>query len=177
MSAVRAGQTDFLGVLFERYQKKAFGLCRRMVGDPASADDLVQESFLRVLRYRASYRDGSSFAPWLFRIVRNVCLDHIGSRQKEDAAHERAATEQSNDRRFAPPGPDPERVDLVRRALGRLSPEQRSVLLLKRVDGLSYAEIAERLGTTEGAERVRAHRALRRLRTIIQTFEAAANEV
>jgi RNA polymerase sigma-70 factor (ECF subfamily) len=177
MSAVRAGQTDFLGVLFERYSREAFGLCRRMVGDAASADDLVQESFLRVLRYRGSYSAGARFAPWLFRIVRNVCLDHIAARQRESAVYEQAASEHPERRFVAPHEPDPERVDQLKRALGRLSPEQRSVLLLKRVDGLSYAQIAERLGTTEGAERVRAHRALRRLRTIIQTFEAAANEV
>ena len=168
MAAVREGHIDLLGILFERYHGKSFGLCYRMVRDRSLADDLVQEAFLRVLRYRGSFRAPSSFAAWLYKIVRNVCLDQIRSRQHEDRALRRLERDCVNPVSWEH---EDERAAVVRAALRRLDENQRAILELKRIHGLTYAEIAERVGTTEGAARVRVHRAVKQLRTIVQTLE------
>lgn len=174
MSAVRDGHLELLGVLFRRYQERVFHICYRMVRDRALADDLVQDVFLRILRYRESFRPTSSFGAWLYPITRNVCLDKIKSRSRE---HDALRVLDGDDIDGGFDCGDDERVALVRAALTRLAPEQREVLLSRVARGLSYAEIARRNGTTAGAERVRAHRALKQLRAIVQSIEDDTDEV
>lgn len=145
-----------------------------MVRDHALADDLVQEVFLRVLKYRGGFRTGSSFGAWLYPIARNVCIDQIKSRNREHGALQMlGADDADHDFECA----DDDRAPLVRTALNRLAPEQREVLVLRSVHELSYDEIARRQGTSAGAERVRAHRALKQLRAIVQSMEDDANDV
>ena len=174
MSAVRDGSLEMLGVLFRRYQERVFRACYRMVRDRALADDLVQEVFLRVLRYRESFRPASSFRAWLYPIARNVCIDHIKSQDREHSALQLFEVDDGD--RGLDCGDD-DRVALVRAGLAQLAPDQRNALLLRSVEGLSYAEIARSKGTSAGAERVRAHRALKQLRTIVQSIEDDTHEV
>ena len=178
MAAIQEGHFELLGVLFERYHHKALGLCLTMVHDRSLADDLVQEAFIRVLRYRKSFKDGSSFGAWLYRIVRNVCLDQLHSRKREQAAIERADWTDGDDATGNPWSESEDlRIPVLRSALGKLPPEQREALVLKRVHGLSYKEIAERCNSSEGAVRVRAHRALKELRALVRTIEIEGETV
>jgi RNA polymerase sigma factor (sigma-70 family) len=159
MQAVAAGDLERLGCLFDRCHAGVHALCARLVGS-ADADDLMQEVFLRVLRFRRSYRAEASFRTWLFRITYNVCMTY---RRKERETFE-VASSASVSERMTHASPDDDVRSDIERALEALPVAARRVLILNRYHGLSYAEIAEVIGSTPGAVRVQAHRALRTLR-------------
>jgi RNA polymerase sigma factor (sigma-70 family) len=168
-AAVGRGDLNALGALFQRHHERVHAICYRMTGDSAVADDLVQESFLRILKYSKGFGGRAAFTTWLYRLVRNVCLDHLNaeSRNQTRAAmmiveHEHEAPNQQES--------DP-RLDALRNALHRLAPDKRDVLVLSRYEGLSYAQIAEICETTVGAIKVRAHRAMRELRQQLEELE------
>jgi RNA polymerase sigma-70 factor, ECF subfamily len=81
MTAVRAGDLAKLGVLFERYHEALFEFLSRMTGDRTAAEDLVQDIFVRILKYRATYRDGGRFETWLYRIARNARAEYFRTRR------------------------------------------------------------------------------------------------
>lgn len=163
MLAVRAGDLAALDTLFARHHLRLYGFLARLTGDRAMAEDLVQEVFLRVLRARARYHGDGSFMAWLFRIARNLAAGHRASRRDtlslEDAGDAGAVE-------LDPIGAMDTAEDLARleRALVALAPQHREVLLLRGVEDLSHREVGEVLGCTEGAARVRVHRALTALR-------------
>lgn len=165
MQKVQAGHLDLLGVLYTRYSDKAYKLCWRIVADNDVAEDLVQEAFLRVLRFRAQFRGDSQFSTWLYTIVRNVCLDHVRTRSRERAA--------VSEMRFDPTGfdeslsLDTSAMSATKKAFDALRPEQKTILMLSRVDGIGCKEIGEKLGVNAGAVRVRIHRTLRKLKSEI----------
>jgi RNA polymerase sigma-70 factor, ECF subfamily len=80
MRAVRAGDLAKLGVLFDRYHAPLFDFLSRMTGNAAAAEDLVQDIFVRILKYRSTYRDDGRFETWLFRIARNARADYFRTR-------------------------------------------------------------------------------------------------
>ncbi len=157
MGEVRDGDLDRLAPLYARHRDKIYGLCVRMVRDPDEAADLVQETFLRVLRHRRSFRGSAKFTTWLYRIAHNVCLDHIrGSKRMDETA--------SEVHRMVPQPHQDENLLILRRALDTLPPDERAVIVLARFEGLHHQELAEILDCTEGAARVRLHRAVMALR-------------
>ena len=81
MRAVRDGDVAKLGVLFERHHRPVFEFLVRMTGDRTAAEDLVQDVFVRMLKYRATYRDVGSFETWMFRIARNARADYFQDRR------------------------------------------------------------------------------------------------
>lgn len=164
MVRVREGDLSRLSLLFERHHRRLFGYCLRFVRDRAAAEDLVQEVFVRMLKYRHSYREQGSFEAWMFRLARNLCLDHVSHGRAELPVEE---LHPENDE-SAEAGPETvaarrEELRHLERALGSLPEEKRELLLLARFGSLSYDEIAETLGCTVGALKVRVHRALRQL--------------
>lgn len=166
MSQIQEGRLELLGVLFSRHSRRAYAQCYRMVGDGAASEDLVQEAFLRVLRHRDKFRGDARFTTWLHRIVRNVCLDHLGAEKKQaEAAAELAATPGSGELFSVI---DDSEISVTRAAFDLLSEAQRRCLILARIDGWSYKEIAAEIGITEVAARVRVHRALNQLKSIIE---------
>ena len=84
MRAVRDGDVGQLGVLFERYHGPVFDFLSRMTGDRLAAEDMVQDVFMRILKYRATFRDDGSFETWLFRIARNARADYFRQRPPVD---------------------------------------------------------------------------------------------
>ena len=167
MEAIQRGDPDLLGVLFTRYSERVFGRCFQLVGDRSEADDLVQESFLRVLRYRHSFKGTASFSTWLYRLVTNVCLDHLKAKGRETATHRELALDRVEGWTGAESS---ERIELVRRALARLPADKRELLVKIRIQGYRYAELARADGASEGAIRVRVHRAMRELRRVVETL-------
>lgn len=163
MEAVSAGRLECLGELFERHHRALYAFLLRLTGAPAAAEDLVQEVFLRVLKYRGSFRPGSPFEPWVYALARNAAVD---LHRKRGAA---LLEEDDLDRRESPaPGVHEEAVGrqsarLLRRAFRSLTTEQREVLVLARFESRPYADIAECLGCSVGAVKLRVHRAVRRL--------------
>src|SRR5215510_13934321 len=83
MLAVRDGDVGKLGLLFERYHRTLFDFFSRMLGNRTAADDLVQDVFFRILKYRKTYRDDSHFTTWMFHIARNARLDHFKKHSAE----------------------------------------------------------------------------------------------
>jgi RNA polymerase sigma factor (sigma-70 family) len=166
MSAVRDGDLAKLGLLFERHHAALFDFLSWMTSDRTAAEDLVQDIFVRVLKYRSTYRDGGSFETWIFRIARNARADYFRTRQRlEPLAAE--AFERPE------PGPNPMRLleadrerARLKRALLQLREDRRELIVLARYRGMSHERIATLLGIETGAVKVRIHRALRELRDI-----------
>ena len=161
MAAVRRGEVAGLTPLFDRHSRRLFGFLRGLLGSPGAAEDMVQETFLRVLRHRESYREGRAFMPWLLGIARNVAWAHL-ERQGRMPASEmpELAAAGSLERRHL----ERERADRLSRALSELPAKDREVLLLSYFDGFKHREIAELVGSSPGAVKVRIHRARQALR-------------
>ena len=166
MREVRGGRSGALAPLFERHHARLYRFCLRMTGNRPASEDLVQDVFMRMLKYSRTFKDEMSFLPWMFRIARNACADHwrrtaadrmpADGRDVEDIAE--PADEES--------GPRDERAELIQRALLALPAERREVLLLSRYEFKTYEEIARALGCSVGAVKVRAHRAIKQLREV-----------
>lgn len=170
IQALKDGDREALDRLFDRHYDEVFAYAERILTDPHAASDAAQEAFLRVLRYGESFDGRSSFRTWILRVVRNVCLDQIEQRRRRRQADD---TLPPIDPVQPASMPDP-RIPLLREALQALPPTRRDVIVLRRFHGLSYAEIGEICGISEGAARVRAHRALAQLKDelapIMETF-------
>lgn len=165
MDAVRDGDLPRLGELFERYHRQVFQFLSRTTGDPALAEDLVQDVFVRILKYRETYQRHSRFDTWLFRIARNARADHFRSRPPVAEPLEQAFE-------IATPEPGPaqalsQRLDTrqLQRALLLLNDESRDLLILARYHDTPYSHIADLLEIDVGAVKVRVHRAMKLLRT------------
>jgi RNA polymerase sigma-70 factor (ECF subfamily) len=163
MEAVRAGETGRLEELFHRYHGP---LCRyflHLTSDRAAAEDLAQETFFRILKYRRSYQPETPFRAWLYQVGRNVFHDHASAGKGEVAIPGGAGGLRSLD---APPDRQVERQQdsaLLRRALAALPREKREVLVMSRYLDLKYEEIASILNCEVGTVKVRVYRALREL--------------
>jgi RNA polymerase sigma factor (sigma-70 family) len=170
MVGVQQGRVSLLGVLFERHQRALFNFFLRLTGNRETSDDLVQEVFLRMLRYRGSYRPHSQFRTWMYHLARNVHIDRFRASRGEVGLVE------------IPEPADPaegvtdlmqrtSEATLLRRALLKLPVDKREVLVLSRFHGLSYAEVGEALGCEVGAVKVRVFRAMQQLRRIVGELE------
>ena len=168
MIAVRAGEIRRLGELFERYHKPLYGFFVRLTNQTAASEDLVQIVFYRILKYRHTYRDEGKFSAWIYHLARKVAADHFRKSAStpipSDPVHFETEADQG-------PAPDAKAataddVDLMRRALARVTHEHREVLVLSRLQHLNHQEIAKLLDCSVGAVKVRAHRALKELREV-----------
>jgi len=156
--------------LFAVLAPRVHGFFLRKFANAVIADDLLQITFLKIHRARATYRLGAPVRPWVFTIAARVRLDELRKRgrSREDAASMvvEDATESVSRRTMA--GPEEiEKADLiakVREAIELLPESQREVVQLHRYEGLTFDEIAKVLDTTEGAAKLRAFRAYERLR-------------
>jgi len=166
MLQVRDGEVQMLGVLFDRYQAPLFNFYSKMTQDRTVSEDLVQEVFLRILRYRQTYRPGTTFRTWMYQIARNTRIDQVRKVRPESPL----ATEP-----MAPRASDSaqqhQEAQLLQRALMQLPEDKREILVLSRFQELKYDEIARLLGCETGAVKVRVHRALQQLREVYLGLE------
>jgi RNA polymerase sigma-70 factor (ECF subfamily) len=172
--AVQRGEKGAMDALIRASYADVYALCRRLLGDPADAADATQEVYLRVVRSVLAFRGESAFGTWLHRVAVNVCMTSL--RRGGDV---RARGQSAGPVDFAPDdllsddaGPEvrAERADLASRtarALTELSEDAREVVILRDVQGLSTKETADLLGVSEGAVKVRLHRAHTRLRGLV----------
>lgn len=168
MLAVRDGELDALGELFERHHGPLFGFLVKLCGQRTAAEDIAQTVFQRMLKYRHTYRDDGSFTAWMYHLARRCAADHF--RKASAAPH---ATDPEDLSEHADDAPHAAhhattRDDhaLLHAALQQLDREDREVLLLSRFQELSFAEISGILECSVGAAKVRAHRALGELRDV-----------
>ncbi|HVT18728.1 MAG TPA: RNA polymerase sigma factor [Thermoanaerobaculia bacterium] len=171
LARVAAGEVDAFATLVEAHQDRLLRLCERLLGDVEEARDAAQEVFLRAFRKAAEFQPQGQVFTWLYRIATNYCLNKLRRRRlvrfiQLEGSEEREAAP------IDPPdsAPDPatalaarQRWGSTRRAIAGLPAGQRAVLILARFEGLSYRQIAEVLGITEGAVESRLFRAMRRI--------------
>lgn len=165
MLSVRDGRIADLAPLFERHNARLFNFYLRMTGDRRLSEDMVQDVFLRILKYRHTFRGESRFETWMFTIARNVQMDNVKRWNREQPM------ERDDDDNVVEPASDAtadHRYDaaLVREALLRLAPDKREALILSRYEGMKYADIAAFAGCSVENVKVRVHRGLRDLRKI-----------
>jgi RNA polymerase sigma factor (sigma-70 family) len=168
MALVRAGDSRAFADLYERHRVAVFTYLVRLGNDHHGAEDLLQETFLRAYRARDSYQPSTQFRAWILTIARRQVIDRW-RRQRLDWDTEPHALETVSTPRTADHLAEArERLARVEEALQHLAPSQRELILLSRVAGMDALEIASITGSTPGAVRVALHRALRRLRSLLQ---------
>ena len=177
MAQVSNGEVAKLAVLFERHHRPLFRYFVSMNRNRELSEDLVQDVFFRMLRYRASYDPAQSFTAWMYQIARNASVDQAQKRKAEVVG-----IDEFDDRRMEPvssaPGPEESAAKgqdlvLLRRALDRLPADKRELLVLSRFQNMKYEQIAEILGCEPGTVKVRVFRAMRALE---QAYFAVADE-
>ena len=160
------GDSDAFRALYAGIAPRLTAYLRRMCGDQATADDLVQQTFLKVHRSRASYVLDAAPAPWIFAIGHRTFLDEMRRRKRARvrvARKDGDLPEAAADIRGGPldevrPETDPELMQAALEALDHLPPAQREALVLTKLGGKSIAEAAAITGATAGAVKLRAHR-------------------
>lgn len=176
IATVMAGNQEALATLVTRYHSALLGyLCRLVGGDRPLAEDLVQETFLRVLRQRTRH-PGRPFKPWLYTIATNLARDYFKSaavRQRWQEGNDEETLRQLSD---STPGPEAcalaaEQGSEVAAALAQLGEEYRTVLLLRFYQGLSLNEIAEALQIPLGTVKWRLSMGVHRLRAILAPIQ------
>ncbi|NIR48575.1 RNA polymerase sigma factor [candidate division KSB1 bacterium] len=167
MLQVREGDLGKLGVLFERHHKLLYNFFLRLTGNREVSEDLVQDVFFRILKYRHTYQGRSAFTLWMFQIARNARFDHLKKKKKYDAVQDDEIPEHISQDPI--PVENLERYQetaLLHSALAKLADEDREVLVLSRFQNFKYKEIAELLGCAEGTIKARVHRAIKNLRDV-----------
>ena len=162
MTRVRHGELDALALLFERHHRPLYGFFWRLTRHAALSEDLVQEVFLRILKYRQTWTDGSVFNTWMYQIARNAHVDVLRKQHPEPALEE-APEPEAPQARADVTLEQREQANQVRKALGRLSPDKREILVLARYQGLKYEQIASILSCEVSTVKVRVYRAMREL--------------
>lgn len=173
MLKVKSGDLDKLGLLYERHKKSLFGFFYNMNGNASVSEDLVQNVFLRILKYKHTFTGEGAFTAWMFRTARNVNYDHFKKHKKEiqqtvlSSVAYKLADESGLDSKWD----KSDEVAQLGRALRQLTPEKREVLILCKYKGIRFKEVGQILGCSEGAAKVKAHRALNDLRNIFLQLE------
>ncbi len=172
-----AGSAEAFEQLVLKYQTAVYNLCLRMTGDPEDAADMTQESFLKAWRNLESFQGNSAFSTWLYRLASNTCLDHLRSMKRRPqlslVMEDEDGEAQALDVPDSAPTPEEQVIALdeqsrLNEALQALEEDQRQILILRAVNGLSYTEIAEALQLKEGTVKSRLARARDQLRKKLQ---------
>jgi RNA polymerase sigma-70 factor (ECF subfamily) len=169
MEAVKNGDLQQASVLFERYHKRIFNFLARMTMNRDVAEDLTQNVFLRMIKYRNSYREGNKFQSWIYQVARNVFSDHyqMNKNRKADFIEIEKVSEHTAD--IEEGLIQDEREKTLIRSLALLNDEHRELLVLTRFLHLKYEDVAVLMNTTVANIKVKVHRATAKLRE--QYFE------
>ena len=163
MLQVRAGHIGLLAELFERHNRAVFGFFYRMTSNRELSEDLVQEVFLRILRYRDTYQPQTSFTAWMYGIGRNALIDTMRKRRPESSWEDGLPEMQSSEPLVDEKLRARQETVLLQRALALLPADKREVLILSRYQNLRYDEIGRILGCEPNAVKQRVFRAVKAL--------------
>ena len=163
MLAVRGGDLDKLGLLFEQYHKHLYNFFLRQTRNPQESEDLVQDVFFRMLKYRHTYRAEGKFTTWMFSIAHNAKIDFYRKKKRRGDKVEEIETLVDVDRNPEEALEQESEASIIKKALAKLSDDKREVLLLSRFQDMRYEEIAKIMGCKVGTIKARVHRALKDL--------------
>jgi RNA polymerase sigma factor (sigma-70 family) len=164
MEAVKNGDLQQASLLFERYNKRIYNFLARMTMDRAVAEDLTQNVFLRIIKYRNSYRQGLRFQSWIYQVARNIFSDHYQMHKNRfsdfvnvEKVSDQIPEEGDNEMQE-------EQEQLLARSMALLNEEQRELLILTRFQHMKYEDVAVIMDTTVANIKVKVHRAIAKLR-------------
>ena len=171
VARIAGGEAHLYGTLVERYQRRLWWSCLRMLGDPDEADDVVQETFVRAWERLEDFDPSRRFYTWVFTIARNRCLNALRRRRtwgflslsSGDGPPTLAAPE-----RTAGPAEEAELGQALEACLEGLPDDQREAFELRHGEGFRYAEIAQLLEVPEGTVMSRLHRAREKMRACLE---------
>ncbi len=162
------GDESAFDALFTRLSPQVKGFLTHMVRDRTLAEDLLQTTFMSLVRSRDRYQRGSTVAPWVFAIAANAARDAL----RHQGLKVEVSVEKQVDFGAEAPMGDPGLRSEIEKAFDALPPPQREAVLLHKVHGLTFEQIAESLGSTPTAVRIRAHRGYERLRSLLSHLES-----
>ncbi|MCH6258988.1 RNA polymerase sigma factor [Puniceicoccaceae bacterium K14] len=170
MLNVQNGDLDGLGILFERHHVSLSSFLKRFTNDHSLSEDLVQETFCRILHYRDTFKPSKNFRAWMFQIARNLFYSEARKPNQVATASQIKVLPDLTD---ATPAPQTEaessdNIRLLHQVLDTLPSEQKELILLSRFEELPHSEIAAILQCSVGAVRVRLFRALKSLQEIYE---------
>lgn len=163
----RRGDVGAFEELYRQHATRLYNLAFRMAGNPADADDLLQEIFLLAYRKLESFRGASALGTWLYRLGMNVCLDRLRSKANKQEATTDALEEQVISAPISAGAQPFNRLDLER-AIRTLPEGARAAFLLHDVEGLDHAEVGQVLGISEGTSKSQVHKARMRIRAYLR---------
>ena len=175
----KAGDIGAYEELIDAYLKKVFNLAFRIIGNYDDAADLAQETFVRIFKAISKFKEESSFSTWIYRITTNVCLDEIRKRKNkkilsldEDIHMDDGDMKRQVESDEIGPEQNAEREEvrrIVNDAINMLPEDQRVVITLRDIDGMSYEEISETLKCPGGTVKSRINRARVALKNILSS--------
>lgn len=175
MEKLREGDRSMLEPLIRRYERPLFAYACKILKDRDRAQDVFQETFIRVFRRRSTYRTGARFRPWLYQICLNLCRDLLRKQTRQ------SETELKDELPLPDLRPGPEErsektavAARVREAVTALPEKQRQVVILAQYQGLSYPEISEILKVPVGTIKSRMFHAVKKLAQELKDLEGAA---
>jgi RNA polymerase sigma-70 factor (ECF subfamily) len=176
MRIVQAGDSSPASEIYDRYSGRIYNFAFRFLKNAEAAEDATQEVFVKMIRHASQFQGDAKLSTWLFSITANWCRDYLRKadnrvKESDDVLVTLPAPSESPERNLE----QRENEQRVRKALGALTPEQREAILLSRYQGLSYAEIAQIAGCSEGAVKTRVFRAMETLKKAL-TAEAGGGD-
>jgi RNA polymerase sigma-70 factor (ECF subfamily) len=178
MLRLQGGEGAAFQELFHRFSPRVLQYARRLVGSDARAEELTQEVFVQVYRFRHRYQPRSRLSTWIFTIATNLCLNELRRPERQlrvDLADDDGPVpaDAFADPALATPEEEASARELRERleaAVARLPGKQRAALLLSRIDGLAYRDVADALGCSEGAVKALLFRATQALKRALGEF-------
>ena len=163
MSAVKKGDLEKLGILYDRYNKRIYNYFIRCTRDVSESGDLAQNTFIRVMKYRGSYQKDKSFETWIFQIARNLAKDHF---KKLKVMHSRVESSERIPYMVNEVDDRQEQENRLYQAIDKLPDDKRELIVMSKFQGLKYEQIAEMRATSVSAIKVQVHRIIKNLREI-----------
>jgi RNA polymerase sigma-70 factor (ECF subfamily) len=164
MISVKEDKVEMLAILFERHHVKLYNFLWRLTGDKNTSEDMVQEIFFRILKYRHTYRGESKFVVWMYQIARNAHIDHLRKHKKNFSLEDSWEEEVSSDLQPNEVLEKDQDLTILHQALNKLPVRKKEILLLSRFQNLKYREIAELLQCSIEAVKINVHRAMKELK-------------
>ena len=161
MQIVSEGNLDAMTTIFDRYHVRLYNFFYQKIKDVAVCEDLTQNVFLKVIKYKHSYK-GGKFVSWIFKIARNLFYDHYQEQKKtqplediDDVSNE--LNEEAVEKK--------EEVSHLMKVLNNLNDKDKELIMMNRIDGIKYEQIAEIIGSNTTAVKTKIHRIVKKLRT------------